>query len=196
MNCQNNSHLKTVPKQIFFKKYNMNTKNKEKKIERISKYQKEKLVDYMSENLEFARGKFSGISSNFKYKEQWQLLTESLNSLGGCAKTVEQWKKCWIDLKSGVKKSVNARRKFINQTGGGSWSDVPRDLNPLEEKILAIITIDAVDGDASTPEAGVEFKERPEDSVDILESEETFLSPSILSTGALSMSSTSTAEVC
>ena len=58
-------------------------------------------------------------------------------------------------------KSVSGRRKFINQTGGGSWSDVPRDFNSLEEKILSIIIVDAVDGDASTPEAGVEFKERP-----------------------------------
>lgn len=47
----------------------------------------------------------------------------------------------------------------MNQTGGGSWSDVPRDLNPLEEKILQIITVDAVDGDACTPESGVELPE-------------------------------------
>ena len=64
-------------------------------------------------------------------------------------------------MKSGIKKNVNGRQKFINQTSGGSWSDVPRDLNLLEEKIFSIITIDAVDRDASTPEAGVKFKERP-----------------------------------
>ena len=37
------------------------------------------------------------MSSKFKYKEQWQLLTESLNSLGGSEKTVEQWKKVILD---------------------------------------------------------------------------------------------------
>ena len=63
-------------------------------------------------------------------------------------------------MKSGFKKSVNGRGKFTNQRGGSSWSDVPRDLYPLEEKILSFITVDAVDGDASTLEAGVEFKER------------------------------------
>ena len=88
--------------------------------------------------MEFARGLFSGISSNFKYKEQWQLLTESLNCLGGSEKTVEQW----IDLKSGVKKSVNSRRKFINQTG-----EVVGVMYPA-------ISI-------HWTEAGVEFKERP-----------------------------------
>ena len=42
----------------------------------------------------------------------------------------------------------------MNKTGCGSWADVPRDLNSLEEKILQIITVDAVDGDSCTPESG------------------------------------------
>lgn len=42
----------------------------------------------------------------------------------------------------------------MNKTGGGSQTDIPRDLSPLEEQILSIITTDAVDGDSRTPESG------------------------------------------
>lgn len=63
---------------------------------RISKQQKEKLVDYMSNNLEFARRQFDGINSNTNSKEQWEMLKNSLNPLGGSAKSVEQWKKVCI----------------------------------------------------------------------------------------------------
>ena len=63
------------------------------KVQRISQIQKKKLVDYMSANLEFARGQFGGINSNNSYREKWEALRISLNSTGGSDKSVEQWKK-------------------------------------------------------------------------------------------------------
>ena len=59
---------------------------------------------------------------------------------------------CWTDIKSGVKKQASAYKSFLNQKGGGSITDGPRQLNDFEEKVLSIITNDDVDGDASTPE--------------------------------------------
>ncbi|XP_046804973.1 uncharacterized protein LOC124419447 isoform X2 [Lucilia cuprina] len=138
--------------------------------QRISKLQKERLVEYMSANLEFARGQFNRLNSNVHFKEKWESLAISLNSLGGSDKSVEQWIKCWIDLKAAVKKHINNRRSIMNKTGGGSWQEIPRDLNPLEEEILKIITTDAVDGDGYTPESGAPLNESF--SIEILEGEE------------------------
>ncbi|XP_075149071.1 uncharacterized protein LOC142223084 [Haematobia irritans] len=142
-----------------------------KKNQRISKQQKQTLVEYMANHLEFARGQFGSMHANSSNKEQWETLRNTLNSLGGSHKTIEQWKKCWIDLKSGVKSIMSKRRMFMNQTGGGSFHDAPRDLNHLEEKILSIITIDAVDGDGRTPESGL-YTDESMLSIEVIEGDE------------------------
>ena len=63
------------------------------KNQRISKNQKEKLVEYMSTHLEFARGQFGTTNANVKSQGDWLALTTKLNSLGGSNKTTDQWKK-------------------------------------------------------------------------------------------------------
>ncbi|XP_055906897.1 uncharacterized protein LOC129942114 isoform X1 [Eupeodes corollae] len=85
----------------------------------------------------------------------WEILALNLNAMGPITKSIDQWKKCWTDLKSGVRKQCNSRKAFFNRTGGGSIGNAPRDLNEFEEKILAIISTHAVDGDGLTPESGV-----------------------------------------
>ncbi|XP_055842626.1 uncharacterized protein LOC129909577 [Episyrphus balteatus] len=121
---------------------------------RVSKTQKQILVEFMYENKAFARGQFNDINCRQNINSTWESLCNRLNSQGAIVKTVDQWKKCWTDIKSGVKKQASAYKSFLNQTGGGSITDGPRQLNDFEEKVLSIITNDAVDGDASTPELG------------------------------------------
>lgn len=41
--------------------------------QRISKMQKQKLVEYMSSHLEFAKAQFGGILSNTNNKEEWEI---------------------------------------------------------------------------------------------------------------------------
>lgn len=51
------------------------------------------MVQFMAENIQFARNKLTGLDSNDKKKSNWEMLAQKLNALGGANKTTEQWMK-------------------------------------------------------------------------------------------------------
>lgn len=55
---------------------------------RMSKIQKIKMVEFMEEHQDFARG-----NAHEKTEELWKKLSEILNSSGGSQKSVDQWKR-------------------------------------------------------------------------------------------------------
>lgn len=67
----------------------------------------------------------------------------------------------WTDIKISVKKQYNEIRKFTQKTGGGSWNDkdAPPKLSEIDNIVLSIITVHAVEGDGQTPEAGCNVHE-------------------------------------
>ncbi|XP_055912751.1 uncharacterized protein LOC129946547 isoform X2 [Eupeodes corollae] len=138
-----------------------------KRSSRVTGGQKTTLIEYRAENKPFARGQFSSLNSRQNNSETWESLSAQLNAQGPNVKTVEQWKKCWTDIKSSVKKQASEQRAFMNKTGGGSVVDRPRPLSDMDEKVLSIITIDAVDGDGSTPELGIEVALNEYDNLEI-----------------------------
>ncbi|XP_071451496.1 uncharacterized protein [Hetaerina americana] len=94
------------------------------------------LINYMVENTNFARGKFSGRLGKVNYQKQWAVLKELLDGHGP-SKTVDQWKKAWKDLKSKVR-SRNAKCAYERRTPG----NIPASTPPLtieEQKVMSII---------------------------------------------------------
>ncbi|KAI4462421.1 myb/sant-like dna-binding domain [Holotrichia oblita] len=71
-------------------------------------------VDFMEANLDFARGKFTGIEGKKKTRMLWDDLTNQLNSAGLGLRTREKWQKAWTDLKSKIKQKT-ATLKFLQQ---------------------------------------------------------------------------------
>ncbi|XP_018789300.1 PREDICTED: uncharacterized protein LOC108969213 [Bactrocera latifrons] len=84
----------------------------------------------------------------------WATLTAELNACGGACKTVEQWKKCWADWKSGVKKQQAAIMRFQNATGNRPASEGPAPLDGMDLQVLDFFPTALVDGDGVTKESG------------------------------------------
>lgn len=68
--------------------------------------------------------------------------------MGGAHKTPEQWKKFWSDWKSAVKKRYTAEKRRFAQSGFNG--DVIERFDDIEQKVVSIITIEAIEGDGST----------------------------------------------
>ncbi|XP_055911585.1 uncharacterized protein LOC129945732 [Eupeodes corollae] len=150
-----------------FCNYHIDKILRETRSSRVTGGQKTTLIEFMAENKPFARGQFSSHNSRQNNSETLESLSAQLNTQGPNIKTVEQWKKCWTDIKSSVKKQASEQRAFMNKIGGGSVVDRPRPLSDMDEKVLSIITIDAVDGDGSTPELGIEVALNEYDNLEI-----------------------------
>lgn len=95
----------------------------------------------------------SGPQGRSKSERLWVELTNTLNSLGGgVQKSSDKWKKVWADWKTKTKKKYLTIRKHASGTGGGPSNRIP--LSVLEERVVAIIGISAVVGQAGIEEQG------------------------------------------
>lgn len=112
--------------------------------------QKESLVDFMQINYGFLFGKFSGVEGKSSKDEKWQEITEILNALGP-GKNVEKWKKSWLGMKNEVKKKLQLKRQNENQTGA---APIDITFNALEERIIAIVGKQLMDGAETVSEIG------------------------------------------
>lgn len=70
-----------------------------------------------------------------------------LNMKGGAHKNPAEWKKCWVDLKSSVKKRYFGLKARMVQSGNNG--SVVDELDQLDQRIVGIITIEALEGDGS-----------------------------------------------
>ncbi|XP_059055912.1 uncharacterized protein LOC131849809 [Achroia grisella] len=95
------------------------------------------LLTYLSEHQELARGLCRNAEGRTRSTQLWVRLTDELNALGGCTKTIKQWQKVWADKKYLTKKAAAAARRSATATGGGPSSAEP--LNPIQSRILDIM---------------------------------------------------------
>ncbi|XP_045541907.1 uncharacterized protein LOC123723373 [Papilio machaon] len=51
------------------------------------------LLNFLDEHRDLARGRLRGADGNVQAKSLWEELCNSLNSMGGCTKTIQQWQK-------------------------------------------------------------------------------------------------------
>ncbi|KAL4720615.1 hypothetical protein ACJJTC_005498 [Scirpophaga incertulas] len=52
------------------------------------------LLNFLDEHRDLAVGKLRNIEGKVQAKRLWEELCNTLNSMGGCTKTVQQWQKC------------------------------------------------------------------------------------------------------
>ncbi|KYN07982.1 hypothetical protein ALC62_01043 [Cyphomyrmex costatus] len=106
----------------------------------------------MESHSEFAAGKFLGKEGKLHYAQQWERLTEILNSLStGPGKTTKQWQTVWRDLKSNASKKAAKIRYERNRTGNFPMQS--QMLDDLEQRIIACIGLDYVQGSQTCPDS-------------------------------------------
>ncbi|XP_072941215.1 uncharacterized protein [Epargyreus clarus] len=94
------------------------------------------LVNFMGEHPDLARGLLRGADARVRAKQLWEELCVTLNSMGGCCKTVEQWQRVWSDRKHLAKKNAVAARRAARDAGESSY--MVSTLSHLELKIVSI----------------------------------------------------------
>ncbi|KAL4701877.1 hypothetical protein ACJJTC_018737 [Scirpophaga incertulas] len=77
------------------------------------------LLNFLDEHRDLAVGKLRSIEGKVQAKRLWEELCNTLNSIGGCTKTVQQWQKVWFDRKHLAKKAAADARRSVTETGGG-----------------------------------------------------------------------------
>ncbi|XP_053698565.1 uncharacterized protein LOC128745515 [Sabethes cyaneus] len=119
----------------------------------MSMDQKQYIVDYMANNIDFANNRFQSLRGKELQVKKWSDLSTSLNALGGATKSSEQWELSWRDLKQKTKtKWLNIHNR---QSGENGMLKKKRDvLSEIEKMVLAIMQKDTLDGDGNTQEAG------------------------------------------
>ncbi|XP_046389923.1 uncharacterized protein LOC124158717 [Ischnura elegans] len=125
------------------------------------------LIKFMEENKEFARGGFVGPTGRIKNNQMWEQLSDQLNADGsGPTKPAHKWQKTWADLKCYIKKKYSKAKQHAIGTGGGPPCS---QLNALEERVLSLMTVEAVEGDSSLEEAGpsLPFQAIPEPEIEL-----------------------------
>lgn len=118
---------------------------------KVTKKQKEAMVDFILPNYQNLFGKFTSDAGKSSKKKLWHSLASQLNSLDGPTKNSEQWQRCWSDLKRNTKEKMTEIRQNRNQTGAGP---IGTELTILDEKIIAVCGKQVIDGDENIVELG------------------------------------------
>ncbi|CAK1578756.1 unnamed protein product [Parnassius mnemosyne] len=95
------------------------------------------LLNFLDEHRDLARGRLRSLEGKVQAKRLWDELCNTLNSMGGCIKTVQQWQKVWFDRKHLAKKAAADSRRSASMTGGGP--SVAPQLSHSELKVLSIM---------------------------------------------------------
>ncbi|XP_033759085.1 myb/SANT-like DNA-binding domain-containing protein 4 [Pecten maximus] len=102
------------------------------------------LVDEVSKNRNILMGKFSDTVTNEKKKKIWGHITVKINSSSHSSREVDDVKKKWQDWSSIVKGKASKLQRERKKTGGGEQTEPS--LSALEEKVLSVIGVTAVEG--------------------------------------------------
>ncbi|XP_063062125.1 nuclear apoptosis-inducing factor 1-like [Engraulis encrasicolus] len=124
-----------------------------KRSRNFSKQELEVLVEEVSMRKKLLLGKFdnmNGVTAENK-KRGWARVAQSVSSVGGLNRDAEAVKKKWADIKSLAKKKGAERAREQRKTGGGVC-DIH--LDPLDDKIIAIIGEKSVTGEVGGLDTG------------------------------------------
>lgn len=73
--------------------------------DRVTPAQKTRMVDLLSENFTYSF-EMKKLVNRDAQSMTWEEIAEELNAMGGCVRSVVNWKKCWSDMKCDVQKKV------------------------------------------------------------------------------------------
>lgn len=110
---------------------------------RLSERQKTRFIDLMSRYYKLLFGRFSSAKGVDLKENKWGEIMDELNTMG-TEKTLDQWKKCWADLKKGAKEKLTAIQQYRNKTGGGP--QCPTTLTDQDQIIVNICGLEALTG--------------------------------------------------
>ncbi|CAG9765417.1 unnamed protein product [Ceutorhynchus assimilis] len=130
----------------------------------MSQTQKNTLLELMEENPQLITQKVSNQYTNQDIKKKWIEISEKLNSIPGTNRSWKDWRKCWSDIKSRIKKKAKEMRSMC-QTGGGG----PDEDNRTDE-ILDMLGGDVLISGLDIPELGlpVQAPASPEEPAHVL----------------------------
>ncbi|KAF0727238.1 Myb DNA-bind 5 domain-containing protein [Aphis craccivora] len=122
---------------------------------RPTKHQMKTLVELISNDPKLSAGKFSANFTKKIAKARWEDIGIELNSLPGCEKSWDKWKKAWQDTRATAKNKASAIKRHINGTGGGPatnlvMSEAQMDSIPLMSQV-------AISGHLNSVESAVSF---------------------------------------
>ncbi|XP_048486315.1 uncharacterized protein LOC119694130 [Plutella xylostella] len=124
---------------------------------RASQEQQMALLEFMENHGDLAKPQ-PGPQGRLLSNQLWTDLTELLNSMGGgVLKSTEKWKKVWADWKTKTKKKAILIKRHTSGTGGGPSNGLT--LTAPEERLIAIMGVNAVEGQPNISELG--FNRRP-----------------------------------
>lgn len=101
------------------------------------------LVEQVEQKKEVLKGKFSPSLSATDKSEAWAVITDSINAIGGCGRTLKEVKKKWQDIQSAAKTREVGRLKTQRLTGGGP---PPSEIKDWEKKIIGIMSTSVITG--------------------------------------------------
>ncbi|CAH2101852.1 unnamed protein product [Euphydryas editha] len=100
---------------------------------RVSNEQLDKLLEFLSQHPNLAKGVGLGARSKEIVDKQWEILARKLNSINtGSKKSADRWKKYWADIKHKSKTRLAKRKSVLGPNNKDDLLDVDR-------KILKII---------------------------------------------------------
>lgn len=115
---------------------------------RVTTGQLECLLEFINKNKILISGKTHPLNIN-QINLLWGELTNQLNILDSPNKTVDEWKRFFIEFKSKTKKKAREISTNIRCTGGGGH---PKMLNDMEERLMGLIGWVTVKGSSDLPE--------------------------------------------
>lgn len=97
----------------------------------------------MTRNYKIIFGRFSTLNGAQHKAELWEKIRADLNATGP-KKSLDQWKRCWRDLKKGAKLKLMQIRHYRSRSGSGP--PCPYVLTDQEQIIISICNLEALDG--------------------------------------------------
>ena len=100
------------------------------------------LVDAIEARRKFLFGPLQGPTLTQYHRDRaWEKVVEAVNAV---ARTVNDIKKKFKDLKTRTKQKANAFKRSTKKTGGGENEETP--LNEMEQKIISFIGTESIEG--------------------------------------------------
>ncbi|KAI4468211.1 dek protein [Holotrichia oblita] len=124
------------------------TEEKHGRASRTTQEQYNILINAVEENPTMKLGKIQ-ITEKKEVDKMWADVTKKLNNCRGPQKTVDQWKRTFIEYKSKIKSK--ARQNLVECRGTGGGPKMVKPLTDIEERLMGLIGKVTCSGDPSLP---------------------------------------------
>ncbi|XP_058984205.1 uncharacterized protein LOC109613408 [Musca domestica] len=118
---------------------------------RASMAQHAALLNFLESEKGLAEGKFVAMHGKESARKKWLEIAEELNKILGAVKAPEQWQTVWRDLKSKTSSKFKTLKRERNATGNMPLTK--GFLNPIEERVVAIVGWEYMMGNIECPDS-------------------------------------------